>query len=101
MAIANQAAYQTFAFANLGVTYESGSADYAEYLERRSSSESMSAGDIVSVIGGRISKQTQNGSQLLVISTNPALLGNMQASADVTRFEKVAFMGQVLSLIHI
>ncbi|MBK7428814.1 MAG: hypothetical protein IPI60_18250 [Saprospiraceae bacterium] len=95
LAIANQAAYQTFAFANLGVTYESGSADYAEYLERRSSSESMSAGDIVSVIGGRISKQTQNGSQLLVISTNPALLGNMQASADVTRFEKVAFMGQV------
>ncbi len=95
LAIANQAAYQTFAFANLGVTYESGSADYAEYLERRSSSESMSAGDIVSVIGGRISKQTQNASQMLVVSTNPAVLGNMQASADVARFEKVAFMGQV------
>ncbi len=95
LALANQAAYQAFAFANLGVSYQSGSADYAEYLERLYQSESMTPGDIVSVTGGRISKQTFNSSQLLVISTSPAVLGNMQSSADVARFEKVAFMGQV------
>src|SRR5690606_25929371 len=88
LAIANMAAYQAFAFANLGVTYESGSADYAEYLERSNLSEKMTPGDIVGISGGKISKQTGNQSQYMVISTNPAVLGNMQQSGDVTRFEK-------------
>ena len=95
LAIANLAAYQAFAFANLGVTYQSGSADYAEWLERQNLAEIMSPGDIVGVTGGKISRSTAGVSQYLVISTNPAVLGNMPADGDVSRFEKVAFMGQV------
>jgi hypothetical protein len=96
VAAANLAAYQAFAYANLGVTYQSGSADYAEWLERRMPAETMTPGDIVGVKGGLISKRTEDGaSQLLVISTNPAVLGNMPAEGESARFEKVAFMGQI------
>ncbi|MBX2928055.1 MAG: hypothetical protein KF852_09490 [Saprospiraceae bacterium] len=95
LAIANLAAYQAFSFYYLGVSYTTGSADYAEYLERRNVAETMMPGDIVGVSGGKISKHTGNASQFLVISTSPAVLGNMQQPADEARFEKVAFMGQV------
>jgi hypothetical protein len=95
LAIANLAAYEAFAFANLGVTYQSGSADYAEWLERQNPAEAMSPGDIVGVSGGKIGKRTAGVSQYLVISTNPAVLGNMPADGDADRFEKVAFMGQI------
>jgi len=96
LAAANLAAYEIFAFENLGVTYQSGSADYAEWLERRIVTESMTPGDIVGVKGGLISKRTDDGvSQYLVISTNPAMLGNMPADGETERFEKVAFMGQI------
>ncbi len=95
LAIANLAAYEAFAFENLGVTYQSGSADYAEWLERNNPAESMTPGDIVGVSGGKISKRTAGASQILVISTNPAVLGNMPSEAETGRFEKVAFMGQI------
>ncbi|MBX2928053.1 MAG: hypothetical protein KF852_09480 [Saprospiraceae bacterium] len=95
LAIANLAAYEAFAFTNLGVTYQSGSADYAEWLERQNLDEGMSPGDIVGVNGGKISKRTVGASQFLVISTNPAVLGNMPADGEADRFEKVAFMGQI------
>lgn len=95
LAIANEAAYQAFAFANVGVTYQSGSADYAEWLERTNVEERMFPGDIVGVKGGKISKKTSDVSQLLVISTNPAVLGNMPNASEETRYEKVAFMGQI------
>ncbi len=95
LAIANLAAYQTFSFYYLGISYTTGSADYAEYLERRNPAEKMTPGDIVGVTGGKISKNTGNASQHMVISTNPAVLGNMPQPADQARFEKVAFMGQV------
>jgi len=95
LAIANLAAYQTFSIYYLGISYTTGSADYAEYLERRNVEETMMPGDIVGVVGGRISKHTGNASQHLVISTNPAVLGNKQQPGNEERFEKVAFMGQV------
>ncbi len=95
LAAANLTAYQVFAFENLGVTYQSGSADYAEWLERRNPAEFLSPGDIVGVSGGKIGKHTAGVSQYLVISTNPAVLGNMPAAGEEDRYEKVAFMGQV------
>ncbi len=95
LAIANQAAYQIFAFANVGVTYQSGSADYAEWLERMNPDERMLPGEIVGVKGGKISKKTADAAQYLVISTNPAVLGNMPEQGQEARYEKVAFMGQI------
>ncbi len=95
LAIANLTAYEVFAFENLGVTYQSGSADYAEWLERKNPAENMTPGDIVGVSGGKISKRTADATQILVISTNPAVLGNMPSEAEAERYEKVAFMGQI------
>jgi hypothetical protein len=95
LATANLAAYNIFAVENLGVTYQSGSADYAEWLERSNYSEKIFAGDIVSVKGGKISKLTDGGQQYMVISTKPAVLGNMPPAGAEPAYEKVAFMGQI------
>jgi hypothetical protein len=95
LAIANLAAYNVFILENLGVTYQSGSADYAEWLERKDASERIYSGDIVGVIGGKISKNTSYAEQYLVISTKPAILGNMPMDGTEDRYEKVAFMGQI------
>ena len=82
------------AFEGSGVTYESGSGDYAEWLERIDHEESMHAGEIVGVFGGKISKKTAGADQVLVISYRPIVLGNMPEK-EKDLYEKVAFMGQV------
>ena len=95
LASANLIGYNAFALTNLGVTYQSGSADYAEWLERNNPNEKISAGDIVGVNGGKISKYTTNAQQYMVISTKPAILGNMPMTGKEGLYEKVAFMGQI------
>ena len=95
LATANLAAFNAFAFSNLGVTYQSGSADYAEWLERVNPNEKIAAGDIVGVNGGKISKYTSNAQQYMVISTKPAILGNMPMTGKEYLYEKVAFLGQI------
>jgi hypothetical protein len=49
------------------------------------------------VRAGRISKRLDGAEQILVVSTNPALLGNAPRAEESDRdgFEKVAFLGQV------
>ena len=79
-----------------GVTYASGAGDYAEWLPRFDESEKMSFGQIVGVTGGAITKNTEGAEQLMVVSMNPIVLGNMPPEeADEKNYEKVAFMGQV------
>jgi hypothetical protein len=95
LASANLIAFNVFAHENLGVTYQSGSADYAEWLERTNPNEHIAAGDIVGVNGGKISKDTGNSQQFMVISTKPAILGNMPMDGKEKLYEKVAFMGQI------
>ena len=79
----------------LGVVYESGSGDYAEWLEREDPKDVMQYGEIVGVIGGKISRNTPANSKVMVISYSPIVLGNMPAANREKDFEKVAFMGQV------
>ncbi|MFK7833560.1 MAG: hypothetical protein AB8B52_09805 [Winogradskyella sp.] len=78
-----------------GVTYASGSGDYAEYLLRENGNEKMVYGDIVGVKGGKISKNLAGAEQLMVVSYKPIVLGNMPQPNRETEYEKVAFMGQV------
>lgn len=78
-----------------GVTYASGSGDYAEYLMRADSNEAMTYGDLVGVIGGKISKNTEGAERVMVVSFKPIVLGNMPQINKVNLYEKVAFMGQV------
>ncbi len=93
--IADAALYDNYIAENTGVTYASGSADYAEYLEQLITDEIITAGDVVGVIGGKITLDLTGASQILVVSTKPAMLGNMPEDADTKPYEKVAFMGQV------
>jgi hypothetical protein len=80
---------------NVGITYESGSGDYAEWLKKSIVEEKYSFGDIVSVNGGVISKHTSFGNQYMVVSLAPIVLGNMPEKGKESSYEKVAFMGQV------
>ena len=93
--VARTAITQGFFWDNLGVAYESGSADYAEWLERAEISEVMEPGDIVGVTGGRISKSTSGAHKIMVVSRAPIVLGNMPEPEDEDKYEKVAFLGQV------
>ncbi len=80
---------------NLGVTYESGSGDYAEWLQRANFNETIKYGDIVGVYGGQISKATLNADRIMSVSVAPIVLGNMPQKGMEELYEKVAFKGQV------
>ena len=79
----------------VGVTYQSGSGDYAEYLMKQFPAEKINASDIVGVKGGKISKNIEGAEKLMVVSFKPIVLGNTPNDAALPNYEKVAFMGQV------
>lgn len=80
---------------NIGVAYESGAGDYAEWLERAKDEPDMHFGDIVAVNGGKISLNTSHGSHFMIVSRRPIVLGNAPKPGQEIFFEKVAFLGQV------
>lgn len=80
---------------NIGVAYESGAGDYAEWLERAKGEPDMRYGDIVAVNGGKISLNTTHGSHYMIVSQRPIVLGNAPQANKKAFYEKVAFMGQV------
>ena len=86
---------QTVEHTPTGVAYQSGAADYAEWLPKSDLDEKFFSGDIVGVKGGSISKNTDGTTQLMVISSAPIVLGNMKSQEEEHKYEKVAFMGQV------
>jgi len=95
VAIAAPIAYNVFKHTQIGVTYQSGAGDYAEWLPKSDINEKFSPGDIVGVKGGQISKSTEDADHYMVISLKPIVLGNMPKEGNESKSEKVAFMGQV------
>lgn len=94
--ITNLTLVATYADLSLGVAYESGSGDYAEWLRRFDPSEAMSFGDVVGLNGGKVSKSFDQAERFMVVSTSPIVLGNMPADKELEKLsEKIAFMGQV------
>jgi len=94
--VAEIAAYNVFAFTNLGVTYESGAGDYAEWLPRLHPEEEISFGQVVGLYGGMVSKSTDGADMVMVVSKAPIILGNMPPdSLSEELCEKVGFIGQV------
>jgi hypothetical protein len=83
------------AYNSIGVEYASGHADYAEWLERINPAETISAGDIVGVKGGKVSKNLEGAEQILAVSHNPIVLGNSQTKEKEPFGNKIAFTGQV------
>ncbi|MCF6240495.1 MAG: autotransporter adhesin family protein [Bacteroidales bacterium] len=80
---------------SIGIAFESGGADYAEWLEKAYPDETFSFGDIVGVKGGKIAKNMPGADSYMVVSKNPVVLGNMPPKGQEINYEKVAFMGQV------
>lgn len=94
--LSDKLVYERNKLAELGVSYETGAGDYAEWLERAEGVHNLDPGEVVGVKGGKISLRTTDADHLMVISTKPAVLGNMPRNTeDPATFEKVAFMGQV------
>jgi hypothetical protein len=83
------------AYNSIGVEYTSGHGDYAEWLERADPSEAISYGDIVGVKAGKITKDIANAEQIMAVSKNPIVLGNMPDKAKTSMGNNVAFMGQI------
>lgn len=79
----------------IGVTYESGSADYAEWLPKQEITLDFTESSIVGIHKGKIRYETEGAEQLMVVSSRPMILGNMPANGKEHEFEAVAFMGQV------
>ena len=79
--------------AKAGVTYQSGSGDYAEWLPKADPLAVMHPGQIVGMKNGLISLETAGADHMFAISTLPVVLGNVPE--DESRYEKAAFLGQV------
>jgi hypothetical protein len=79
----------------LGVEYVSGNGDYAEWMERTSFEETITAGDIVGVKGGKITKNLTGAEQIMAVSTQPIVSANMPNVEKVGSGNSIAFMGQI------
>lgn len=86
--------YIAYKDTHIGISYASGAGDYAEWLPKSDINETFSAGQIVGLMNGTITKDISNANKLLVISTQPIVLGNMKLE-NQKDYEKVAFIGQV------
>ena len=79
----------------LGVEYVSGNGDYAEWMQRTSFDELITAGDIVGVKGGKITKDLKGAEQIMAVSTQPIVSANMPNVEKVGSGNSIAFMGQI------
>lgn len=81
--------------ANRGVAFESGGADYAEWLKKYDKNEVMAFGDVVGVKAGVISKNFVDVDNFMVVSKSPIVSGAMPLEADKEKYKQIAFLGQV------
>lgn len=93
--IAQVATFTAFKNANIGITYQSGAGDYAEWLPKRNAADVFMPGELVGIKNGFVSSDLQNADNVMVVSTNPIVLGNMPPQGLESNFVKIAFMGQV------
>ena len=61
-------------------SFTGGGADFAEWLPLASSSEVPRAGDVVGVTAGRVGLATDGAEQVMIVSSNPAFVGNPDAA---------------------
>lgn len=85
----------TTAVLNDGVVYGSKGADYAEYLPKMYPTEQFLKGEVVGIHNGLVSRSTVNADQILAITSQPLVLGNMPESGETASHEKIAFLGQI------
>ncbi len=87
--------YKTRYKAHLGVTFLSGNGDYAEYIPKENISEDFKPGELVGIKNGLVTKDVWGAEKIMIVSTQPIVLGNMPQANNEINSEKIAFMGQV------
>ncbi len=80
---------------SIGVTYESGFGDYAEWLPRQDVGEVISYGDVIGIKAGMISKNLVGAEQVMVVSKAPIIMGNAPNPDSIAYGNNIAFIGQV------
>ncbi len=93
--IADVATYNGLKLSQIGVTYQSGAGDYAEWLQKADPTYDFIPGQVIGVKSGKISLNTTDADHVLVVSSKPIVLGNMPEPGTESKYEKIAFMGQV------
>ena len=78
-----------------GITFNSGGADFAEWLPKRDPEEPVGAGDVVGWHPDGISKDTEGALRFMVVSTQPIVAGNAPDEGDIDAWARVGFIGQV------
>ena len=77
-----------------GVSYVTTGADFAECLPKLAD-EPLEAGDVVGVVGGMVTRRTQDAHHVSVITARAAVLGNAPLKHQASAFGRVAMIGQV------
>jgi len=77
-----------------GVEFVSSGADYAEMLPMLNPQEKIGPGMVVGVKEGKISLNTDDADQCMVVSSNPIVVGNASPRQG-SDWHRVAFIGQV------
>lgn len=95
IAVAQLASYNVFRFANAGVVYKTKGADYAEWLPKLNPAETFYPGQVVGIKGGFVTKNIADADLVMVVSTNPIVLGNTPNKPEEHKYAKIAFLGQV------
>ena len=78
-----------------GVSYESGNADFAEWLPKADISTEFKPGMVVGLHEDGISMETTGALKTFLISSRPILTGNVPKASQEHKFTRVALMGQV------
>jgi hypothetical protein len=78
-----------------GIELNSGSADFAEYLPKINRKEIFKPYEVVGIIGGKVTKNTEKADLVSVITNNSIVTGNNPGKDRLEYFTKVSFMGQV------
>jgi len=79
----------------VGVTYQSGSADYAEWLPKADLLDEFEPGQVIGIHDGKVSLVTEKADKVFVVSTQPIVLGNSPVEGSESNYVKAAFLGQV------
>ena len=82
-----------------GVAYESGNADFAEWLPKADASIEFKPGMVVGLHEDGISMRTTGALKTFLVSGKPILTGNAPKPSQRHKFTRIALMGQVDALV--
>lgn len=99
IAVDNKNQFVNTYMAEIGVTFASGAEDYAEYLPKLNLEDDFAPGEVVGMKNGYISQNTWDADRIMVISHNPAVLGGLPGSGEEDKYEMVAFLGQIPTMV--